>query len=566
MRNSSIFRFAIIAALLLFLSLPALAQTTSAGENGAVASVHILATEVGIKVLREGGNAVDAAIAVHMALAVVHPQAGNIGGGGFFVIHMPREGISTAIDFREKAPSAASETMYLDGNGDVIQGASRRGYLASGVPGSVAGLWLAHQQYGSLPWERLLEPARKLAEDGFAIDYFLASSLEYGSRYFVNYPASAEIFTNGGKPWKFGELLVQKDLAHTISLIMQKGRDGFYKGETAEKIAADMRDNGGLITAEDLAGYEAVEREPIRGSYRGFELLSMPPPSSGGVLLVQMLNMLEPFDLAQLGHNSAAYIQLLTEVEKLAYADRAAHLGDSDYYPVPTATLISKEYAARRARSINLYRSTPSEKIAAGKAGSESEETTHFSVIDRWGNAVACTTTLNGSFGSMVVASGTGVLLNNEMDDFSIKPGVPNMYGVTGGEANAIKPGKRMLSSMTPTILLDGQGEVYMITGSPGGSTIITTVMQTILNVVDHELPLAKAVYAPRFHHQWLPDVTYYESFGFSQDTLRLLGGMGHTVMDRGNIGDVHAILKDTENGVYLAVSDPRRGGAAKCF
>lgn len=543
---------------------PALnAQATAVGAHGMVASVDAYATRVGVEILKKGGNAVDAAIAVHMALAVVHPNAGNIGGGGFFVIHLQDKGITTTIDFREKAPQAAHRDMYLDESGEVIKNASTFGYKAAGVPGSIAGLWLAHSKYGSLPWKDLMEPAYRLADDGITVGYWLMQSLENSNKKLSRIPATAAIYTKDGKPYDFGDRFMQKDLAHTIGLIMENGRDGFYKGEVARRIADDMKANGGLITLEDLTSYQAVERKPVTFSFKGYTVYSMPPPSSGGLLIQQMLAMLSDYDLKGLGHNSSRYIQLLTEVEKLAYADRAEFLGDSDYYDVPAKYITSPGYITKRAKTINLYRATPSRDISHGPAlAEESEETTHFSVVDGQGNAVACTTTLNGSYGSGVVTAGTGVLLNNEMDDFSIKPGVPNIYGLVGGEANAIAPGKRMLSSMTPTIVLK-DGKVKLVVGSPGGSTIITTVLQVVLNVLVHDMPLQGAVAAPRFHHQWLPDEIRIETIGFPEDVLEALGRIGHTISRVGIIGDMHAILVEDATGLLIGASDPRRGGVA---
>jgi len=471
------------------------------------------------------------------------------------------------VDYREKAPAAGGRDMYLDEEGNVIPLASRLGYLAAGVPGQVAGLWLAHARYGSLPWRDLVEPAIKLARDGIVVDYWLASAFRNASKRLAIFPSTAAVFLKkNGEPYAYGELWRQPDLAWTLEQIAEHGSDGFYKGEVADRIAADMAANGGLITADDLEAYEAVERPPVTGRFQGYTVVSMGPPSSGGIILLQLLGMLEPFELKALGHNSSRYIQLVTEAERLAFADRAEHMGDSDFYPVPVDHLLSPDYIAERRRLINLYRATPSSRISHGRAPApESEETTHFSIVDRWGNAVACTTTLNGGFGSFAVAAGTGVLLNNEMDDFSVKPGVPNMYGLIGSEANSIAPGKRMLSSMTPTIVLR-DGAVRLVVGSPGGSTIPTTVLQVVLNVLAHGMPLQSAVAAPRFHHQWLPDRTMVESIGFPEDVLEALGRMGHTVYPRTWIGDVHAILIEDGKGLRIGVSDPRRGGAAEGY
>ena len=547
---------------------PALAQATAVGAHGAVASVDGYATAVGIEILEKGGNAVDAAIAVSLALAVTHPQAGNLGGGGFFVIHMPGREITTTIDYREKAPLAGGRNMYLDENGEVVPYSSRIGYLAAGVPGQVAGLFLAHQNYGTLPWSTLVEPAIKLARDGIVVDYWLARSFEKAADVFAAFPSTTAAFLKpDGSPYAFGETWKQPDLAWTLEQIAERGHDGFYKGEVASRIAADMAANGGLITGEDLSAYGAVERAPVVGEFMGHKVISMGSPSSGGMILLQLLGMLEGYDLKALGQNSSRYIQLVTEAERLAYADRAEHMGDSDFYPVPVERLIDPGYIKERRKMISLYRATPASAVSAGAMPKpEPEETTHFSVVDSEGNAVSCTTTLNGGFGCYAVAAGTGVMLNNEMDDFSIKPGFPNMYGLVGSEANAIEPGKRMLSSMTPTIVLGPDGAVRLVVGSPGGSTIPTTVTQVVLNVLVHDMPLQSAVAAPRFHNQWLPDETYVESIGFTSDVLEALGKMGHMVVVRSRIGDVHAILIEEGSGLRIGVSDPRGGGVAQAY
>lgn len=602
-----ILALALIATLIAACSFPPASLAAAAvGRNGMVASVDEYASRAGIDVLEKGGNAVDAAVAVHMVLAVTHPQAGNIGGGGFMVIHMQEGDVNTAIDFREKAPLASHRDMYLDAAGEVIPGASTLGYLACGVPGSVAGLWGIHRKYGTLPWKDLLEPAYRLAKDGFVVGPLLARDLRDAHEKIMEFPATAAIFTDGGEPFDEGDVLVQEDLAWTIKKIMDGGRDGFYKGEVAARIAADMKANGGLITEEDLASYHPFARRPIICEFAGHTIVSMPPPSSGGLLLCQMLAMLSDFDLEGLGLGSSRYIHLITEVEKLAYADRAEFLGDADFSPVPVDHLLSPEYIALRVSGIDLEHATPSANVSHGpgpprgtttaiqeihgsppvgeRDGSseskkdrksdeipESLETTHFSIVDRHGNAVSCTTTLNGRFGSCVVAAGTGVLLNNEMDDFSMKPGVPNIYGLVGGEANAITPEKRMLSSMTPTIVLEGDGlegrAVKLVLGSPGGSTIITTVLQVILNVLVHDLPLEIAVGMPRFHHQWLPDETKVESASISVDVFQELMKMGHVIREVDALGDVHAVLVEYPTGgtpaLLTGVSDARRGGIA---
>lgn len=542
------------------------AQAKAAGRNGMVASVSEIASKVGVEIMQKGGNAVDAAIAVHMALAVTHPQAGNTGGGGFFVIHLAKENKNITIDFREKAPAAGHRDMYLDGNGKVIPDLSSLGYKAVGVPGAVAGCYLAHQKYGSLPWADLIKPAYLLAKEGFEVGYHLAASMKYYQKTFSKFPSTAEIFLKNGKSYTFQEIWKQEDLATTLKLVMEKGRDGFYQGITAEKIVADMKNNGGLITMQDLENYEAVIREPVTFEFLGYKIVSMPPPSSGGILIKQMLGILEKYDLKSLGHNSSQYIHLLTEVEKLAYADRAQYLGDSDFYDVPIKEITSQDYINARAKLVNLKHATPSSEISNGPLpAKESPDTTHFSVVDQWGNAVSCTTTLNSTFGAKVVAKGTGILLNNEMDDFSVKPGVPNNYGLVGGEANAIAPNKRMLSSMTPTIVLKDD-KVKLVVGAPGGSTIITTVMQGILNTVVFDLPVDRVVSSPRFHHQWLPDQTVVEKTGIALDVIKALSLMGHNIEFTSGLGRMYAILIEDESGIILGASDPRAAGSAEGY
>jgi gamma-glutamyltranspeptidase/glutathione hydrolase len=500
-------------------------------ERGAVAAPEPLASEVGAEILRRGGNAVDAAIAVGFAIAVTFPSAGNLGGGGFMLIHLEGGHDDEAIDYRETAPAAATRDMFLDARGKVVEGLSTSSHKASGVPGTVAGLWLAHQRHGTLPWRELVMPAVALARADRVYD--------------PKVPAEA-----------------QRQLAATLERIAEKGRDGFYLGETARLVAEEMRRGGGLITEADLAGYQAKVRPPVSGTYRGYQVVSMPPPSSGGVILIQMLQMLEGFDPARLGHNTTGYLHLCAEIEKLAFADRAAWMGDSDFYDVPVATLISKAYARKRAAAIDPARRTDPGTIHEG-AARESTQTTHFSIVDRWGNAVANTTTLNDSHGSGIIVGGAGFLLNNEMDDFSLKPGVPNMYGVTGGEANAVAPGKRMLSSMSPTFVYRPDRTLWLVLGTPGGPTIFTTVFQVIVNRIEHELPLAEAVAAPRFHHQWPPrekgrDVVTAEK---GVDT-RGLEELGYQIVVR-RIGDVHAVEIDRAARRALAVSDPRGTGKA---
>ena len=534
------------------------------GEAGMVASRSPLASAVGANALAAGGNAIDAAVAAGFALAVTHPSAGNLGGGGFMVIRLAN-GEVVANDHRERAPAAARRDMYLDAAGEVVAGLSTTSHLAVGVPGTVAGLLDAHARYGKLDRAAVLDPAIELAEAGFAVSRDLAASLSQALPRMARYPASMAVFAAAdGAPLKAGHILKQEDLAATLKRIRERGKDGFYHGRTAELLAQEMKRGGGLITLEDLAAYRSVWREPIRGEYRGHEVVSMPPPSSGGVLLVQMLNMLQRFDLKALGYGAAATVHRIVEAERRAYADRALHLGDADFYPVPVATLIDKGYAAQRLEDFDPNRASRSADIAAGEAAQESKETTHVSVMDAAGNAVAYTTTLNLGYGAKMVVEGAGFLLNNEMDDFSARPGVPNAYGLLGGEANAIQAGKRMLSSMSPTILLR-DGEPVLVTGSPGGSTIITTVLQIIVNLLDHGMSLSEAVAAPRFHHQWQPDRIVVERFGLSPDTVAALDAMGHEellVLPAGrNIGDANSVMR--ADGELLGMADPRNAGAA---
>lgn len=510
------------------------------GEKAMVVSAHPLASEVGLEVLRQGGNAVDAAVAVQFALAVVYPVAGNIGGGGFMVIRNA-DGTSTTLDYREKAPLAAHRDMYLDDKGNAVAELSRRGHLAVGVPGAVAGMIQANAEHGLLPFENLVKPAIRLARHGFALTEREAKALNRQQEELAKYNTHTTLFQRE-KAWETGETLTQTDLANTLQRIHDNGFDGFYKGETADLIVAEMQSANGIITHEDLEKYEAVWREPIVSDYKEYQIISMPPPSSGGIVLSQLLNMIEPYALSEWGFQSTKSIHLITEAERRAYADRAEHMGDSDFYEVPVNQLIEKEYATKRMTNFDPKKATPSSDISAGKVMEESEETTHFSIVDVAGNAVSVTTTLNSGYGSKVVVKGGGFLLNNEMDDFSAKPGVPNLFGLVGGEANAIEPEKRMLSSMTPTII-EKNNELFMVVGTPGGSTIITSVFQTFINVVEYGLPLKDAVHNPRFHHQWLPDMIFTEENAISQEERESLEKMGHQIKTRGNIGRVEAIL-----------------------
>ena len=532
-------------------------------ENGAVSSRSMLASEAGVDAMRAGGNAVDAAVTTAFVLAVTYPSAGNIGGGGFAVIRMP-DGSVFANDHRERAPQRATRDMFLDESGEYVAERALRSHLSSGVPGSVAGLLEIHKRFGKLSREAVLTRAIELAHDGFELPADIARQFESRQERFSHIASTRKVlYKPDGSTYQPGERFTQPDLAATLRRISELGRDGFYRGKTAELIAAEMVRGGGLISEEDLAAYEPVWREPIHGQYRGYDVHSMPPPSSGGVLLVQLLNMIEPFDLGELGFHTAPSMHLMIEAERRAYADRAKHLGDPDFYEVPLDRLLSRSYARKRMEDIGPT-ATDSEHVAAGNMPAEPFETTHFSVIDAEGMAVAFTTTINGAYGSGIVVDGAGFLLNNEMDDFSAKPGTPNMFGLLGGEANAIEPGKRMLSSMTPTIVSRGD-RFILITGSPGGSTIITTTLQVILNVVDHGFDLKEAVNAPRFHHQWQPNSVRIEH-GISLDVIDELKAMGHVELrrlsERSGIGDANSILKIRES-ITASSDDRNQGGAA---
>ena len=550
----------------------AASQEPVRGRHGVVSSETAIASRIGVDVLRKGGNAVDAAIAVAFALAVTLPSAGNLGGGGFMLLHLA-DGTSEAIDYRERAPLAATRTMYLDEKGEVIKGLSTDSYKAVGVPGTVAGMALAHKRHGKLKWADLVEPARALAAEGFEVGYHLARSLrsEKSLAKLSRWPESRRIFLRDGRHYEMGERLVQPELAATLARIKKNPRD-FYEGETARLLVADMRRNDGLITIEDLKSYEPSIRQPIRGTYRGHEIVSMPPPSSGGIALIQMLNMLEPLDLESLGWNSALYIHNVVEAMRRAFADRAQLLGDTDFVDVAVQGLLSPAYALERRRGIDPYRAADSRKVGAGNpAPYESPDTSHFSVVDAAGNVVSNTYTINDFYGAGMTVPGLGFLLNDEMDDFTAKPGSPNLWGLIQGETNAIQPRKRPLSSMTPTIVLK-DGRVLFALGSPGGPTIINSVLQVILNVIDFDMDLQAAIEAPRFHHHWLPNQIFWEKFGISADTRAALERMGHVFRDDPGygelpvIGDVHAITIDPKTGIRMGGSDPRRGGAAAAY
>ncbi|MEZ5490424.1 MAG: gamma-glutamyltransferase [Gammaproteobacteria bacterium] len=531
-------------------------------RNGIVASVSRLASEAGLEALKQGGNAVDAAVATAFALAVTWPSAGNIGGGGFMVYH-GSDGHVTTFDFREKAPLAATDTMYLGLDGRIVNNSNHAGPLAVGVPGTVAGLYKAHQELGVLPWADLVAPAIKMARDGIPITYALQTGFSSNKSRFDQYPSSAQKFSRAdGSPYELGDTWYQPDLAHTLELIQMNGEDGFYRGENAKRLADFMAKIGGIITEEDLAKYDAVEREPIRGTYRGYDIVSMPPPSSGGVAIVEMLNILEGFDIKSMGHNSAQYLHVITEAMRRAYADRAEHLGDPDFNEgMPRAQLLDKDYAAKLRATIDMNKASVSDEKEFANIY-ESDETTHLSIVDNQGNMVSMTYTLEYGYGSGIVVEGGGYLLNNEMGDFNPVPGVTNRYGQIGTAPNLIAPEKRMLSSMSPTIVaLNGQ-PVFAV-GSPGGRTIINTTLQLILNIIDHDLNIAESVEAGRIHHQWLPDVTSMEEKYFSPDTIKLYEAMGHELRVRGTQGSAMGVYNDRANGLFLGASDSRSGDAA---
>ena len=506
-------------------------------------------------------------MATGFALAVTLPRAGNLGGGGFMLVHLAAENKTVAIDYREMAPASASRDMFLDAEGDVDNKKARYSMQSSGVPGTVAGLLHALDSYGTMSLKQVLQPAIELAANGFKVSMDLSSSLQARQQTMHKNPASKEYFYKAdGAGYEYGETLVQKHLAATLQRIAKKGRSGFYQGKTAQLIVAEMQRSGGLISHKDLTSYRVIERTPVCGDYRGNSVCAMPPPSSGGVHMLQMLNILEGWDLASLGHNSAAYIHRLVESMRRAYADRSSYLGDPDYFPVPVAELTDKQYATELREQINLAKSSRSADIRPGldnrSAGKESTETTHFSTWDRWGNVVSNTYTLNFSYGSGISVTGAGFLLNNEMDDFSAKPGSPNGYGLVGGIANAIEPGKRPLSSMTPTIVFDKSGAPILATGSPGGSTIITIVMQMLLNIIDFDMNVAEATAAPRIHHQWLPDRVFYEA-GVSADTLQVLREMGHQLNDKtSRLGATQSIQSDSDGAMFYGTADYRREGS----
>jgi len=529
-------------------------------KHGMVASQETLASRTGVEILKQGGNAVDAAVAVAFSLAVTLPRAGNIGGGGFMLVHLAKENKTIAIDYREMAPSKAKKDIFLDENGDAVTKLSREHGLAVGVPGTVMGMSLALEKYGTMTMAQVTAPAIKMAQEGISVSPDLAVSLAGLKRRMSQWPSTAAIFYKAdGSDFQVDDILKQPELAHSLQLIAEKGTKGFYEGETAEKLVKAVQEAGGIMTLEDLKHYKAVEREPVRGQYRGYEVVSMPPPSSGGVHIIEMLNVLQQFPIDKFGHNTAQTIHVMAETMKHAYADRSEYLGDPDFYKVPVKQLTDKDYAQKIASQIALNKTTPSEEIKPGNlAPYESDQTTHYSVVDKWGNAVSNTYTLNFSYGSGLVAKGTGILLNNEMDDFSAKPGTPNGYGLVGGDANAVEGNKRPLSSMSPTIVMK-DGKPFLVTGSPGGSRIITTTLQIIMNVIDHGLNIAEASNAARVHHQWLPDELRVET-SLNRDTISLLEAKGHKVSVQSAMGSTQSIMV-TDQGIFGA-TDPRHSGS----
>lgn len=532
-------------------------------EKAMVVSARKEASKIGSDILQKGGNAYDAMIATHFALAVVYPVAGNIGGGGFMV-YRDKDGKTGALDFREKAPIAAHKDMYLDSLGNVIENKSTLGAHAVSIPGSVAGIFEVYQKFGSLPFKDLIQPSIDLARNGTTVTQNQADDLNNATERFRNVNNYITIFD---KVWKVGDVLKQEDLAKTLERIRDFGKDGFYKGKTAELLVNYVTELGGIITYEDLQKYQAIWRKPIEFSYKGYNIISMTLPASGGICLAQILKSIEPFDLSKIEHNSTKYIQLLTEAERRSYADRAHYLGDIDFVNVPVDSLTNQNYINKRMRNFSWDKATPSSEVFQGKIlGYESDETTHYSIVDQFGNAVSVTTTLNTGYGSKVLVKGAGFFLNNEMDDFSSKPGIPNVYGLVGSKANAIASEKRMLSSMTPTIV-EKNGKLKMVVGTPGGSTIITSVLQNILNVVEYDMGMQESVNQPRFHHQWLPDIIRMEPNGFDKETKEKLESLGYQILERNSliIGRVDAILV-LPNGKLEAGADKRGDDAAVGF
>ena len=548
----------------LFINIPYSASRKPVrAKNGMVVSADPLASKAGLEILKKGGNAVDAAVAVGFALAVTYPAAGNIGGGGFMNIRFA-DGRCFAIDYREKAPASATRDMYLDAAGNFLPEKSTHGHLAAGVPGAVAGMLTGLERYGTMNRTQVITPAYELAANGFPLLAELANDLNSERKTFLTFSGSRKYFVSKDSLYKKGDVWKQTDLGKTLKRIIEKGKEGFYKGETADLIAAEMKRGKGLVSLSDLEHYEAIIRTPVKGMYRGYEIISQPPVSSGGTALIQLLNILEEYDLRSYGHNSAKTLHRYIEAMRRVYADRAEYLGDPEFYNVPVDWLISKQYADERRKTIDTLKASESKNISHGKPPlHESEQTTHYSVVDKWGNCVSVTTTLNGGFGCSVAVDGAGFLLNNEMDDFSAKPGVPNIYGALGNIANEIQPNKRMLSSMTPTIVVK-DGKPFMVIGTPGGTRIITTVMQVICNVIDFDMNIQQAIDAPRIHHQWSPDTTEYEPRALSADTRKKLESMGHKLKDRHSAsGLAEGIVIDNVNGEFFGATDPRGYGLA---
>ena len=568
-RTSRVFLSLIFIVSVVLGPLPAIAASPEPvrGRNAMVASQHELASKIGVEILKRGGNAVDAAIAVGIALAVVYPEAGNLGGGGFMLIRMP-DGRSTSIDYREMAPKAATRDMFVGPDGKLIrgEGGSTEGYRASGVPGTLAGFDMAFKTYGSgkIKWEELIDPSRRLAANGYVLSHRLAQLLIAYKSGLSKYSDSNRIFLRGGNFYKEGEVFRQPELAATLGRIQAQGAKEFYTGRTAQLIAADMKANNGLITMDDLRNYVAKERAPLRGTYRGHEIITMPPPSSGGLVTLEVLNMLEPYDVRGMGQGSSAFLHLFAEASRRAFADRAEYMADPDFATVPVATLTDKAYAKRRMDGFEKDEASKSEKIRPGKiAMAEGTETTHYTVVDKAGMIVSNTYTINDLYGSQVTAKGTGVLLNDEMDDFAARPGQPNMFGLIQGERNKVEGGKRPLSSMTPTIVMRKDGKPWFALGARGGPRIITAVMNSIISVIDFDMDIQAAIDSPRIHHQWLPDTVSYERFGMSPDTMKILQGYGHNFADRpGNIASATGIMIDND-GVRLGAIDSRSDGAA---
>ncbi|MBL7813461.1 MAG: gamma-glutamyltransferase [Saprospiraceae bacterium] len=542
-------------------------QKSVIADKAVVSAAHPLATKVGLNIIKQGGNAVDAAVAVQLALAVVYPRAGNLGGGGFLVYRSGDGSEVNTLDFREKAPGAASRDMYLDNNKNVIESKSQKGHYASGVPGTVDGCYKMFQKYSKLKdWKKLVQPAIDLAKNGFAITESEANRLNVNRLEFIKSSTmpSALILKDSAMKWKTGDILRQPELAKTLERIRDNGREGFYAGKTADLIVAEMKRGNGLITKGDLANYAATWRKPLIGKYRGYDIITMPPPSSGGIALLQLLGTVEDYPLSNYGFHSPEAIHLFIEAERRAYADRAEHLGDADFYPVPVNGLTAKSYIVNRFKDFMPNRASKSDDIKAGEPHKESEQTTHLSIVDADGNAASVTTTLNDNYGCRTIVGGAGFLLNNEMDDFSVKPGVPNMYGAIGGEANAILANKRPLSSMTPTIVTK-DGKLFMVVGTPGGTTIITSVFQVITNVIDFNMSATEATHAKRFHSQWKPDVVMVEKDAFSDLTVKKLKGMGHNITARPYIGLVETILVRPD-GKLEGAADNRSDDSAEGF